>query len=102
MEDDIEDVQILNRIIKNADPENRSDLEILHCSSLADGLQELTKNSIDAVLLDLSLPDGFGISTFEKVHKHFPNIPIVVLSSLDDEHLAMKAVKMGAQDYLVK
>ena len=102
IEDDADDVQILNRLITRADPNNRNEIDIIHAGSLADGINILNEHEVNAILLDLSLPDGFGISTFEKMYKQYPDIPIVVLSSLDDEHFAMKAVKMGAQDYLVK
>jgi diguanylate cyclase (GGDEF)-like protein len=54
------------------------------------------------VLLDLGLPDGQGIESFELVHGAFPEKPVVVLSGSKDERLALEAVQAGAQDYLVK
>jgi len=69
---------------------------------LAKGLEHLTKKGTDLVLLDLSLPDSSGLDTFLKVQKEIPGTPIVVLSNLEDEALALEAVKQGAQDYLVK
>ena len=54
------------------------------------------------VLLDFSLPDGFGIDTFRRVHEAAPRLPIIVLTSLDDNELAVQAVREGAQDYLIK
>jgi diguanylate cyclase (GGDEF)-like protein len=54
------------------------------------------------VLLDLSLPDSFGLETFAKVYAHSPTVPIIVLTGNDDQMLALSAVKSGAQDYLVK
>jgi DNA-binding NarL/FixJ family response regulator len=62
----------------------------------------LERGDIDVVLLDLSLPDSQGLDTFVKMHAHAPDMPIVVLSALDDEALAASAVRDGAQDYLVK
>jgi signal transduction histidine kinase len=56
----------------------------------------------DAILLDLSLPDARGLSTVELVRAAAPMLPIVVLTGLDDEALAVQAVQAGAQDYLVK
>ena len=53
-------------------------------------------------MLDLSLPDAEGLETLERTHAHSPNLPIVVLTGLDDEALAVRAVREGAQDYLVK
>jgi len=54
------------------------------------------------VLLDLSLPDSQGLATFTEVRVCRPDLPVVVLTGLDDEELATEAVKAGAQDYLVK
>lgn len=69
---------------------------------LAEVIQRLKSPGIDIVLLDLSLPDSHGIDTFFKVHAAAEDIPIVVLSSFDDESTAMQALKGGAQDYLIK
>ncbi len=54
------------------------------------------------VLLDLSLPDSEGLDSIVRVHEKVPEIPIVILTGQDDEQLALKAVRAGAQDYLVK
>lgn len=75
----------------------------LECANrLAAGLERLAKGGIDLVLLDLSLPEGGGLDTLLKVHTQAPRVPIVVLTGLDDEALAVQAVQEGAQDYLVK
>src|SRR5258707_2002383 len=54
------------------------------------------------VLLDLSLPDSFGLETFAKVYAHSPQVPIIVLTGNDDQTVALSAAKGGAQGYLVK
>ncbi len=69
---------------------------------LSTGLERLAKNSVDVVLLDLLLPDSQGLETFDRMHSQAPQVPIIVLSGLDDESLALEAVRKGAQDYLVK
>jgi PAS domain S-box-containing protein len=69
---------------------------------LSSAIKSLFEQSFDAVLLDLSLPDSQGFDTFTKLHERFPDVPIVVLSGLSDETLALRAVQEGAQDYLVK
>jgi diguanylate cyclase (GGDEF)-like protein len=66
------------------------------------GLEHLSAGSTGLVLLDLSLPDSFGLDTFAKVYAHSPTVPIIVLTGNDDQMLALSAVKGGAQDYLVK
>ena len=62
----------------------------------------MEKETFDAVLLDLNLPDCHGFDTFSSVHCRFPKVPIIVLTGSVDEELATKAVKEGAQDYLFK
>jgi DNA-binding response OmpR family regulator len=75
----------------------------LECAGdLASALRRLKAGEFDAVLLDLSLPDSEGIETFTKAHAEAPEVPIVILTGLDDEETAVRAVGAGAQDYLVK
>src|SRR4029077_21164601 len=64
--------------------------------------QRLATQVTDVVLLDLTLPDSQGFETFTRLHTQAPDVAIVVLSGLDDETLAVRAVQEGAQDYLVK
>ncbi len=66
------------------------------------GLEHLVEGGTDIVLLDLTLPDSDGLKTFTRVHDHAPQVPIVVMSGVEDERLALEAVQQGAQDYLVK
>jgi two-component system sensor kinase len=75
----------------------------LKCAArLSEGLEYLVKGGIDIILLDLTLPDSNELETYTKVHTQNPDIPVVVISGIEDETLAMQAVKQGAQDYLVK
>jgi diguanylate cyclase (GGDEF)-like protein/PAS domain S-box-containing protein len=76
--------------------------EIDHADRLEKGLEKLDQHDYDVVLLDFSLPDSFGIDTFQRAHEASPRTPIIVLTSLDDNDLAVKAVRLGAQDYLIK
>jgi two-component sensor histidine kinase len=76
--------------------------EVLRVPTLEKALERLAKDRFDAVLIDLSLPDSHGIETFADVHKAAAKLPILVLSGLNDEDVALQAVREGAQDYLVK
>jgi PAS domain S-box-containing protein len=76
--------------------------EVVCAKRLSEGLQVLSDEHIDVVLLDLKLPDSQGIDTFEKVHAHAPDIPIIMLTVTDNDALALEAIHKGAQDYLVK
>ena len=76
--------------------------DVERASRLEEGLVRLRAGNIDAVLLDLTLPDSKGLDTFVRVCDAAPGVPIVVLTGFDDEQMALDAVKRGAQDYLVK
>ncbi|MEX0714421.1 MAG: response regulator [Pirellulales bacterium] len=69
---------------------------------LAAGLDRLARGGIDIVLSDLNLPDSRGLETFATIHRGAPQVPVVLLTSQNDEALAIKAVEGGAQDYLIK
>jgi PAS domain S-box-containing protein len=73
-----------------------------HVQSLREGLNSIAEKSFDVLLLDLGLPDSQGLETFFKVQTQEPKIPILLMTGLDDEDLALDAVRNGAQDYLVK
>jgi two-component system NtrC family sensor kinase len=73
-----------------------------HDDRLSTGLKRLRQGDIDVILLDLSLPDSQGLDSLSKVIAEAPRVPIVVMSGLEDELVAIKAVQEGAQDYLVK
>ena len=68
----------------------------------AGSLDLAARRRFDVVLLDLTLPDSQGLGAFFAFHARFPETPVVVLSRLDDEATAVRAVHAGAQDYLVK
>ena len=81
---------------------NTVQFELTHCDRLSSALTLLNKRSFGIILLDLSLPDGKGLDTVVRTHAAVPNVPIVVMSGLGDEELAVRALHEGAQDYLVK
>ncbi len=70
--------------------------------SLREAIAALAGSSVDAILLDLSLPDSQGLSTIDSMRAAAPNLPVVVFTGLDDEEVGRRAVQHGCQDYLVK
>ncbi len=78
------------------------DFSIMWVDRLSTGLENLEKKKVDALLLDLSLPDSQGLETLINVKDQNPRLPILILTGLDDKDLALEAVRLGAQDYLVK
>ena len=99
IEDNPTDALLLREAVRD-DP--LSAFEFTVAESLKSGLEYLAQHPFDVILLDLGLPDGQGLESFETVHGAFPDKPIVVLSGLSDQRLALGAVQSGAQDYLVK
>ncbi|MBI5741837.1 MAG: response regulator [Nitrospirae bacterium] len=99
IEDNPGDVYLLRVLLSQA--ENVA-VDMEHADSLSAALSFLSTIKVDVILSDLGLPDSQGIDTFLSVHKQFPDIPVIVLSGLEDEALAVEAVRKGAQDYLFK
>ncbi len=99
VEDNPIDARMLQEMVREASA-GRFHLE--RAARLNDALDLLSGQQFDVVLLDLSLPDARGLETVTSVHSHAPKIPIVVLTSLDDEAIGVRAVRAGAQDYLIK
>lgn len=87
---------------ENMEEAEEFDPTVYHAERLEDGLALVEKTDIDVAILDLSLPDSSGLSTFLTFHERFPSIPAVILSGQKDDDLALQAVKKGAQDYLFK
>jgi signal transduction histidine kinase len=99
VEDNPGDARLLREMLKET-PAFKT--EVTHFGSIREALGHLATNGANVVLLDLGLPDAVGLGGVRKVHKLAPRVPLVVLTGLDDETLATKALQEGAQDYLVK
>lgn len=101
IEDNPADVLLMRHYLARALSDQ---VEIQHYQRLAEVREFLSKEKkdIDVILLDLGLPDSQGLDTFTRIHQQAPQIPVVILSGLDDENLAIQAVRQGAQDYLLK
>ena len=81
---------------------NRIKLNLTHVKRLASAIECLKQEFFEIILLDLSLPDSQGLETFLTIKKIVPNLPIILLTGLKNESLALEAVRRGAQDYLIK
>lgn len=77
-------------------------ISLIHTERLDSALELIQQHSFDLILSDLTLPDSDGIKTINRLRENAASIPIAVLSFRDDDKLAIKAIKAGAQDYLVK
>ncbi|MFB3904658.1 MAG: response regulator [Acidobacteriota bacterium] len=76
--------------------------KVTHVERLDEALVRLGRQSFDVVLLDLSLPDSSGVETLVRIQREVPGVPVVVLTGLSDQTLAIEAVRHGVQDYLIK
>ncbi len=76
--------------------------DITCAGRLDDAINCLDEGEYDIVLMDLSLPDSEGFNSFISVRMHSPEVPIILLTDLNDEDLAVRALQNGAQDYLIK
>ena len=99
LEDNPVDVSLLQNSLQKSGG-GRFDLEV--AGRLADALDCLARGQTDLVLTDLNLPDSHGLDTFSAVKAAARDVPVIVLSGLDDETTAVNAVHAGAEDYLVK
>src|SRR6266478_10260495 len=99
----VEDSPVDSRLLQLLLGESRTLYFSWTCvTHLAEALAKLKQEQFDVVLSDLTLPDSQGFETFQALHAQAPTMPIIVLSGTDDETMAIKAVREGAQDYLVK
>jgi diguanylate cyclase (GGDEF)-like protein len=99
VEDNPGDAALVREMLRTA-LEDR--VELIHVESLSEACAQVRKVGAACVLLDLSLPDAVGMEAVTQMQAAAPAIPIVVLSGLNDETLALNAVQHGAQDYLIK
>lgn len=99
VEDNPGDARLLREVLRET-PSLSFDL--VHVERLADARASLESHAADVILLDLSLPDAHGLESVTRTLELAPDVPIVVLTGLDDEATALRAVQAGAQDYLVK
>jgi signal transduction histidine kinase len=99
VEDSPGDARLLRELLRDA-PSLR--FELTHVERLEEARAKVAAEGTDVVLLDLSLPDAHGMETVTRMLEAAPEVPIIVLTGLDDETTAVKAVQAGAQDYLVK
>jgi diguanylate cyclase (GGDEF)-like protein/PAS domain S-box-containing protein len=99
VEDNPGDVCLLREMI---DKPGVRMIELSHVGRISDMNKHLATDSVEVVMLDLGLPDAQGLEAVRDAHSIAPQIPLIVLTGLDDEILAAQALKEGAQAYLVK
>jgi diguanylate cyclase (GGDEF)-like protein len=99
IEDNPGDARLLREML-NEEGSHRTTLTHVECMS--DAERHLAGHTADLILLDLGLPDAQGLEAVRRTHAAAPHVPLVVLTGLDDESLAVQTLQEGAQDYLIK
>jgi CheY-like chemotaxis protein len=104
VEDNKSDAELIREMLseeggKDAD---QADYQLIHRDSHGKAMKYLAENTVDAILLDLSLPDSEGIESVRRLIAEEKNTPVIVLTGLDDEAVAIEALQGGVQDYLNK
>jgi putative two-component system response regulator len=98
VEDNPGDARLIAEMLSDVD----SNVELERCTTLASAIERLASNSIEVVVLDLSLPDSQGIDTFVRLQEAAPRVAVIVLTGNSDTREAIRTVEEGAQDFLVK
>lgn len=99
IEDNPADARLIQETLSEA---GGAAMDVWWAERLSTGLRQLAEADVDVVLLDLSLPDSQGLDTLLSLRAQAPNTPVIVVTGLDDEGLALRAAREGAQDYMLK
>jgi len=99
VEDDLNDVILLKAMLNRA---NDFSFRLKHINRLSAVKNHLQSSSIDVVLLDLSLPDSEGLNALITIRAQAPDVPILIVTGMEDKAMTASAMQAGAQDYLVK
>ncbi|MBF0230848.1 MAG: response regulator [Desulfamplus sp.] len=99
VEDTPDDFLLLKELLESSDEIN---FNTFHEERIENAKAFVKHHSVDIAVIDLTLPDSFGLDTFRTFHNDFPHMPIVIITAFKEHELALQAVKEGAQDYLFK
>jgi two-component system cell cycle sensor histidine kinase/response regulator CckA len=99
VEDSLAEARLLREVLKGT---TLRQFDLVHVQRLRAAIEHLNQQVFDVSLLDLTLPDSYGLESLRLLIQCCPSLPIVVLTNTNDDDLALEAVRQGAQDYLVK
>lgn len=99
IEDDLEDAELIQRSFLRVSEEM---FDVHHVGRFRDAIQIIKTNSFNVVILDLGLPDSIGLNGVERLMSLIPQVPVIVLTGLDNEDEATRGIELGAQEFLQK
>jgi len=99
LEDNPDDLFLLKETVESSDQINS---KIIPVDRLDKSMQVAESHRIDIAIIDLNIPDSFGLDTFVSFHERFPHIPVIIMTGINDFDTAIHAVQKGAQDYIQK
>lgn len=99
VEDNMSDFLFLREALGST---NELNVKLVHKDRLGNAIVAAFETSFDAAIVDLSLPDSFGLDTFVSFHREHPLVPTIIMTGDRDREAAFEAIRKGAQDYLVK
>ena len=99
VEDNLGDARLLQEVLRELSPLR---FDVTHVTTVEAALDAFRTTRFDVGLLDLGLPDAQGLEVVRRIHPATPETPLIVLTGLKDDHVAMESLQEGAQDYLVK
>lgn len=99
VEDNMDDFFLLEETLSSAE---EVEIAIRHEVKLEGALSAAAEDNLDVAIIDLALPDSFGLETFDRFHRQHPQIPTIIMTGATDREMGMEAVRRGAQDYLFK
>jgi signal transduction histidine kinase len=99
VEDSPTDAQLFQHVFSQAAMGN---WQLVHVERLSEAIATVQSQSFNLAVLDLGLPDSDGLDTIAQFNQAVPDLPLIILTMFDDEELAIQAMSLGVQDYLVK
>src|SRR5256885_1027129 len=99
IEDNRELAQVIGDMLRQGQP---PPFNCICVERLEQAMRRLRMGDLEAAVLDLGLPDSTGLDSVRRLRADFPDLPIVVLTGLEDENIALQALREGAQDFLLK
>lgn len=97
--DNPSDVRLISEMLKDI---SHFKSNLISVVTLKEGCEQIQKNNFDIILLDLNLPDSTGRQTFQKVIDCNNEIPVILITGMEDVKLSLKLMMEGAQDYITK